>query len=110
MANTYTWSFPSLSAYPSAEGETDVVFTVHWVLKGTDGNGHSGLVYGSIPVTYTAGGPFTPYASLTEAQVTSWTTEGLGADRVAELQANIDNQIQQQVSPTVVDLPPPWAA
>jgi TRAP-type mannitol/chloroaromatic compound transport system substrate-binding protein len=110
MSNTYTWSFPTLSAYPSAEGETDVVFTVHWVLNGTDGNGHSGSVYGTVPVTYTAGGPFTPYANLTEAQVTAWTTEGLGADRVAELQANIDNQIQQQVSPTVVDLPPPWAA
>jgi hypothetical protein len=86
------------------------VFTVHWVLNGTDGNGHSGSVYGTVPVTYTAGEPFTPYASLTESQVTAWTTEGLGAERVAELETSIDNQIQQQVSPTVVDLPPPWAA
>jgi hypothetical protein len=110
MSNTYTWFFPTLSAYPSYEGETDVVFTVHWVLNGTDGDGHNGSVYGTVPVTYVASEPFTPYASLTETQVTSWTTEGLGADRVAELQANIDNQISQQVSPTVVDLPPPWAA
>jgi len=110
MSNTYTWSFPTLSAYPSYEGETDVVFTVHWVMNGTDGNGHSGSVYGTVGVTYADGSPFTPYADLTEAQVTAWVIESLGAERVAELETSIDNQIQQQVSPTVVDLPPPWAA
>ena len=25
MSNTYTWSFPTLSAYPSYEGEKDAV-------------------------------------------------------------------------------------
>ena len=109
MPNTYSWSFPTLSAYPSHEGETDVVFTVHWVLNGTDGNGHSGSVYGTVGVTYAAEKPFTPFASLTEAQVTAWVVESLGADRVAELEANIDDQIQQQVLPTVVNLPPPWS-
>jgi len=110
MSNAYTWSFPTLSAYPSYEGETDVVFTVHWLLNGTDGNGHTGSVYGTVGVTYAAGSPFTPYASLTEAQVQAWTVEALGPEQVASLEANIDNQIQQQVSPTVVNLPPPWAA
>ena len=86
------------------------MFTVHWVLNGTDGNGHSGSVYGTVGVTYVASEPFTPYASLTETQVTAWTTEGLGPEQVAGLEANIDNQIQQQVSPSVINLPPPWAA
>ena len=110
MPNTYSWSFPTLSAYPSTEGETDVVFTVHWVLNGTDGNGHNGSVYGTVPVTYVAGDPFTPYADLTEAQVQSWTTTTLGAEQVAALEANINAQIQQQISPTSVNLPPPWSA
>jgi hypothetical protein len=110
MPNTYSWSFPTLSAYPSYEGETDVVFTVHWVLNGTDGNGHSGSVYGTVGVTYAAGTPFTPYASLTEEQVQAWVIDALGAEQVAEYEANIDNQIEQQVSPIVVNLPPPWVA
>ena len=110
MPNTYSWSFPTLSAYPSTEGETDVVFTVHWVLNGTDGNGHNGSVYGTVPVTYVAGDPFTPYADLTEAQVQSWTTTTLGAEQVAALEANINAQIQQQITPTSVNLPPPWSA
>ena len=110
MANTYTWSFPTLTAYPSDSGQTDVVFTVHWVLTGTDGNGHTGSVYGTVGVTYTAGEPFTPYAQLTEAQVQGWTTASLGAEQVAALEANIDAQIQQQITPTSVNLPPPWSA
>jgi len=110
MPNTYSWSFPTLSAYPSTEGETDVVFTVHWVLNGADGNGHNGSVYGTVPVTYVAGDPFTPYADLTEAQVQDWTTTTLGAEQVAALEANIAAQIQQQISPTSVNLPPPWSA
>lgn len=110
MSNTYTWSFPTLAAYPTYEGETDVVFTVHWVLSGSDGDGHSGSVYGAVNVTYAAGTPFTPYADLTEEQVQGWVVEALGPEQVAVYEANIDNQIEQQVSPTIVNLPPPWVA
>jgi hypothetical protein len=110
MANTYTWSFPTLTAYPTYESQTDVVYTVHWVLSGTDGNGHNGSVYGTVGLTYVAGSPFTPFAQLTEAQVQGWTTVALGAEKVAELEANIDQQIQQQITPTSVNLPPPWSA
>ena len=80
------------------------------MLNGTDGNGHFGSVYGTVGVTYVAGEPFTPYASLTESQVTAWVIENLGAERVAELETNISNQIQQQVSPSVINLSPPWVS
>ena len=109
MPNPYAWTFPTLAAYPEYASQTDVVYTVHWVLTGTDGNGHDGSVYGTQSVTYEAGSPFTPYANLTEPQVQGWVTDAMGPDRVAELQANIDGQIQQQISPTSVNLPPPWA-
>ena len=89
MAITYTWSFPTLTAYPTYESQTDVVYTVHWTLTGTDGT-YTGSVYGTVGLTYVAGSPYTPYAQLTEA--------------------NIAAQIQQQISPTSVNLPPPWGA
>ena len=109
MANTYTWSFPTLTAYPTYESQTDVVYTVHWVLSGTDGNGHNGSVYGTVSLTYTAGSAFTPFAQLTESQVQGWVTSALGATQVSALEANIDQQIQQQVTPTSVNLTPPWS-
>ena len=110
MANTYTWSFPTLTAYPTYESQTDVVYTVHWVLSGTDGNGHNGSVYGKVNLTYVAGSAFTPFAQLTESQVQGWVTSALGATQVSALEANIDQQIQQQVTPTSVNLTPPWSA
>lgn len=39
-----------------------------------------------------------------------WTTTTLGAEQVAALEANIDAQIQQQITPTSVNLLPPWSA
>ena len=109
MSITYTWNITAMDCYPQSEGQTDVVFTVHWTLNGTDGT-YNGSVYGTVGVTYTAGEPFTPYAQLTEAQVQGWTTASLGAEQVAALEANIDQQIQQQITPTSVNLTPPWGA
>jgi hypothetical protein len=33
MAITNTWNVVQMDAYPEYEGETDVVFTVHWTIK-----------------------------------------------------------------------------
>jgi len=110
MANTYTWVITAMDAYPQQAGQTDVVFTVHWTLNGTDGNGHNGSVYGTVGVTYTAGEPFTPYAQLTQAQVTGWVTAALGAEQVAAYEANISAQIENQINPTVVSPALPWTS
>ena len=109
MSNTYIWSFPTLTAYPTYESQTDVVYTVHWTLTGTDGT-HTGSVYGTVGLTYVAGSPYTPYADLTASQVQGWTEAALGAEQVTALKANIDAQIAQLITPTSVNLPPPWAA
>ena len=38
MAINYNWNFNPLESYPTASGETDVVFLVHWQLYGTTGS------------------------------------------------------------------------
>jgi hypothetical protein len=45
-----TWAVVQMDAYPEEDGETDVVFNVHWTLTGTDGT-YSGNVYGTQGVT-----------------------------------------------------------
>ena len=37
MAITYTWEFPQLDCYLSKDAKTNVVYTVHWRLKGVEG-------------------------------------------------------------------------
>lgn len=108
MAITNTWSVVSLDCYPELDGETDVVFTCHWVLSGTDGT-YAGSVYGSVGVTIDPDAPFTPYASLTQAQVIGWVQDALGEEQVAAYEANVAQQIENQINPPVVTPPLPWS-
>jgi hypothetical protein len=108
MPITNTWSVVSLDAYPELDGETDVVFTVHWQLNGTDG-AYAGSVYGSVGVTLDPDAPFVPYDQLTEAQVVSWVQDALGEEQVASYEANVEQQIANEKNPPVVTPPLPWS-
>lgn len=107
MAVVNTWSVAQLDAYPEYEGSTDVVFTVHWRLDGTDGT-YNGSVYGSSGVMFTEGATFTPYASLTQAQVIGWVQDALGEEQVASYEASVAQQIENQINPPVVHPALPW--
>lgn len=109
MAITNTWSVVQMDAYPELDGQTDVVFTVHWQLNGTDGT-YNGSVYGSVGVTLDEGATFVPYADLTQAQVIGWVQDALGEEQVAAYEANVAQQIADQANPPVVNPPLPWSA
>lgn len=109
MAITNTWAIVQMDAYPEFDGNTDVVFTVHWTLNGTDGE-HTGSVYGSSAVLLNEGGAFTPFANLTEAQVIGWVHEALGEESVAGFEASVAEQIANQINPPVVSPALPWGA
>ena len=108
MPITNTWSVVQMDAYPELDGETDVVFSVHWQLNGTDGT-YNGSVYGSVGVTLDEGATFTPYASLTQAQVIGWVQDALGEEQVAAYEASVAQQIADQQDPPVVTPPLPWS-
>lgn len=108
MTITNVWNIVRLDAYPEYEGEPDVVFTVHWTLSGTDGT-YAGSVYGSVGVTLNPDAPFTPYADLTQAQVIGWVQDALGEEQVASYEANVAQQIENQINPPVVTPPLPWS-
>ena len=108
MTITNTWAVQQMDAYPEEDGETDVVFNVHWTLSGTDGT-YQGYVYGTQGVTINPDVPFTPYEDLTEAQVIGWVQDAMGAEQVASYEANVAQQIEDQIDPPVVTPPLPWA-
>jgi hypothetical protein len=103
---TFTWTVTQLNCYPQAEGQTDVVFTVHWTCSGTDG-AYNGSVYSTCNVTYVAGTPYTPFADLTQDQVLGWIWSS-GVDQ-ASAEAAVQTQINNQINPPVVSPPLPWA-
>jgi hypothetical protein len=103
----YTWTINPLEAYPTAEGETDVVFVAHWQLHAITGSYVASSI-GTQSLTYTAGTPFTPFNELTLEQVTGWVKNAMGEGRVAELKAGLATQIENQINPPTVTLTSPW--
>ena len=103
---TFNWIVTQMNCYSQADGETDVVFTVHWTCAGTDGT-YSSSVYNTQAVTYTAGSPYTPYADLTQDQVLGWIWAA-GVDKAAT-EAAVQQMIDNQINPPVVTPPLPWS-
>ena len=99
---TYTWNNKTVDTYPDLDGNADVIFNVHWRLMGEDENGNVGSVYGTQSLDTSDLSSFTAFADITEEQINGWIETAMGEDRVAELKANIDAQIQEKINPTVV--------
>lgn len=102
---TFNWSILSMPTYPNEAGEVDVVFQVNWCCGANDA-GYTATTFGTAPVTYTAGSPFTPYDQLTQEQVWGWINPSI--DR-PEIEANLQAMIDAQKTPEVVTPPLPWS-
>jgi hypothetical protein len=94
MATTTTWKIASLDR-ETADG---YVFTAHYTVNATNKT-YSAGAYGSIgferPET------LVPFADLTEETVVGWVKEALGGDeKVAEIEAALQAQLDEQAAPT----------
>jgi len=107
MANSYEWKINQLECYPQHEGQTDVVFVVHWDRVATDGT-YNARIYGSQSVTLDPDAPFTAYADLTEAQVIGWLEDAMGEETLEAQKASLDKQIEDQINPPVLRPALPW--
>lgn len=107
MPNSYQWAVNSMTAYPEAEGHTDVVFQVAWVCSATDGINNT-ATYGSVDLTLDPQAPFTPYADLTLEQVLDWVFGKLGDEGKAAAEAQCDDQLAAMAAPATVTPPLPW--
>lgn len=107
MAAQINWIVEQMNCYPEKDGEQDVVFTVHWRCNGNDGD-YSGTSYSTQGVTLDPDAPFTLYADLTQEQVIGWVKDAMGVERVAEIEASVAAQIENQKNPPVVSPALPW--
>lgn len=105
---TYTFTFPALTCYPEYAEQTDVVYTVHWRLRGTDEDNYTAEVYGTVAVTYIAGEPYTPFNELTKEQVQGWVEAAMGEDQLNGYKLTIAKQIAEIIKPSSVNKPAPW--
>lgn len=108
MTIVKTWAVAQMDAYPEYEGQSDVVFGIHWTLTASEGV-HQAQIYGSYNMTLELGAQFTPYSELTEAQVIAWLFAGIGSEQAMAFEANVEQQLQDVINPSVVAPPLPWS-
>ena len=99
----YTWGVAQMERQ-TADG---IVFTVHYTVAASDGT-YSSSAYGSIGLEQPEGNVI-PYADLTPELVIGWVQEKLGGtEKVDEIQAALQAQIDQQRTPTTAQ-GMPWS-
>lgn len=107
--STINWTISALNCYPESEGQTNVVFTVHWRCDGSqeiDGKTYHGSVYSTTGISYTSGSTYIPYANLTKEDVLGWVWNS-GIDKNS-IEAAVQLQINNAVNPPVITPVLPW--
>ena len=110
MAITYKWTINQMNAHIQAEGEDNVIFTVHWTYSGSEdvsGKIYSASQIGAQGFTYVKGDPFVPYEDTEafENVVIGWLE---GVLNVPSMQDNIETTIQKEITPVDENLYFTW--
>jgi hypothetical protein len=100
---TYDWNCKTVDVHPQEEGETNVVYNVHWIVTGTEED-YSVNNIGTQVVTVDPETPFIPFEDLTNEIVVEWTKDAMGKDQVDQIEASIAGQIEDQKNPVSVTM------
>jgi|APGre2960657373_1045057.scaffolds.fasta_scaffold43498_3 hypothetical protein len=85
---------PDGSAYPGSE-----VICVYWIAFQKE-QGHTVKITGSIELAPAKPKNWTPYLSITKEMAVGWVQDALGAERVASIEAELTNEINEKLRPT----------
>jgi len=107
MEVTYNWNFNPLESYPTASGQTDVVFLVHWQITAETGS-YSSRIIGTQSVEYNSGSVFIPFNELTKNIVYGWVTSSMGEEHYNHLTASLIQNLESQINPPVLVQQAPW--
>ena len=101
MTTTFTWGVANLER-ETADG---YVYTVHYTINAKDDT-YSAGAYGSIGLE--RGDNLIPFADLTEEVVIGWVQDALTAEKVGEIEAALQAQLDEQRAPSKAS-GLPWA-
>jgi hypothetical protein len=110
MATEYKWMIMQMDTKPQEGDLHDVVATVHWRRHASYVSGSvtgSAEVYGAMACATPSETDFTAYPDLTFEHVCGWLNNGLDVDA---LNTSLNNQIENQINPPIINLPLPWTS
>ena len=105
---TYNWNFNTLESYPTASGETDVVFLVHWQLYASTGSYGASSIGTQAIAALQSGSTFIPFNELTKDIVYGWVTSSMGSGSIDAMYASLAVNIENQINPPVLVQQAPW--
>jgi hypothetical protein len=101
-ATVFTWKIANLER-ETADG---FVMTAHYTITAEDGTYSTGA-YGSLG--FERPDNLIPFADLTEDMVIGWVKDAFGSEKVAEIEAALQGQLDEQRAPTKA-AGVPWAS
>ena len=107
---TYDWNCKTVDCYPEQNSEADVVYNVHLIVTcisdqlDPEGNPYSATNIGTQVLDTSSITNFIPFDQLTNDEVVAWTKGAMGSEQVAEIESNIEKQIQDLITPTSITL------
>jgi len=108
MTAQITWQIQWMRTTPTTATPPETVLTAGWCCTGVQDE-FIGAVYATCSFPQPEeGGAFTPYADLTQEQVLGWCWAN-GVDKESA-EAAVQQQIDNQINPPVIQPPLPWAA
>ena len=108
MANSYTWTFPTLERVATEGSNADVITTIHWIIeavsdsdKDSDDNWLRAKLYGTTAVSQESGVSFTAYNSITQDWCKARVLAALD-ETEDQVKARLDAVITEQKTPTIL--------
>ena len=93
MTTTNTWKVANLER-ETADG---YVYAAHYTVNANDGTYQAGA-YGSVVLEKPE--TLVPFADLTEETVLGWIKDQLTAEKITEIEAALQTQLDEQTAPT----------
>ena len=93
------WDCKTIEVYTQEHnGHTGVIWNVHWRVTKEDGD-YSATTYGTQTLNTEEIDNFIPLDSVTSSDVEAWVISAMGEEAVADLEANLDTQLESEKNP-----------
>jgi hypothetical protein len=102
MTATNTWTISQTDYVLSEDGLTNVINNLHWrcdAAETNSGKDYTAGAYGTQSVTADPDN-FIEYSKVTEADCIAWLKAAMGEDAVTALEAQLQGQIDLEITPT----------
>ena len=106
----FNWLISQLDSIPTLDGMEKVISTIHYRAQKThqvdEVDVFTADTYGALSVDAPHEASFIPYDEVTKEMVEGWLTDALDTEAI---EANLDAQIQNFLTPPIVAYALPWA-